>query len=91
MANIGFRVGKAAPVEELRENIKGNEDATNTLQAMYEQLNANQVDLKAKPFIVGPKLDYDTKAETFTGNHAEEANKFVHIPGRDPFNVPDKV
>ncbi len=91
MANIGCRVGKAAPVEELRENIKGNEDATNTLQAMYEQLNANQADLKAKPFIVGPKLSYDTKAETFTGAHAEDANKFVRIPGRDPFNVPETV
>ncbi len=91
MANIGFRVGKATPVEELRDRVKGNEDAVNTLQAMLDQLGNNQIDLKAKPFIVGPKLSYDAKTETFTGDKAEEANKFVRIPGRDPFTVPDKV
>jgi predicted dehydrogenase len=91
MANIGFRVGKATPVEELRDSVKTNEDAANTLSAMLEQLGKNQVDLKAKPFIAGPRLTYDTKAETFTGDRAEEANKFVRIPGRDPFNVPENV
>jgi hypothetical protein len=91
MANIGFRVGKATPVEELRESVKGNEDAANTLNAILEQLGNHQIDLKAKPFIAGPKLSYDVKTETFTGEQAEAANKLVRLPGRDPFVVPENV
>jgi predicted dehydrogenase len=91
MANIGFRIGKAAPIEELRERVKGNEDAANTLQAMLEQLDRNKIDLKAKPFIAGPKLNYDAQAEIFTGDQAEEANKLVRLAGREPFIVPENV
>jgi predicted dehydrogenase len=91
LANIAFQVGKAAPVEELRENLARNEDALNTLDSMLVQLKGNNVDLKAKPFIVGPKLRYDTKVEKFTGDHAEEANRFIKLEGRDPFIVPEKV
>ena len=91
LANIAFRAGKAAPVEELRENIKHHEDAINTLDSMLAQLEGNGVDLKTKPFVVGPKLSYDLKAENFTGSHAEEVNKLVRIEGREPFVVPEKI
>ncbi|HPC17676.1 MAG TPA: Gfo/Idh/MocA family oxidoreductase [Candidatus Hydrogenedentes bacterium] len=90
-ANIAFRVGKAASVEEVRESVKQHEDALNTLESMVEQLHGNAVDLKAKPFILGPKLTYDAKTETFTGDHAEEANAFVKRIYREPFVVPDNV
>ena len=91
LANIGWRVGKATPVDELRESVKANEDAVNTLQSMLDQLKANEADLKAKPFIAGPRLTYDPKAEKFTGDKADEANALVRIPGRDPFVVPENV
>ncbi|MCX5758473.1 MAG: hypothetical protein NTU83_08215 [Candidatus Hydrogenedentes bacterium] len=90
-ANIAWRVGKATPVEELRENVKQNEDALNTLESMLAQLQANEVDLKAKPFIVGPKLSYDLKTETFTGSHAEEANALIKRQCREPFIIPEKI
>ena len=91
MANVTFRAGKAAPVEELREKVKHHKDAINTLESMLAQLKGNEVDLKAKPFIVGPKLSYDTKAEKFTGDHADEVNQFVKVPCRNPFVVPEEV
>ncbi len=90
-ANIAWRVGKAMPVEELRENVKQNEDARDTLESMLTQLQANETDLKAKPFIVGPKLSYDLKTETFTGNHAEEANALLKRQCREPFIIPEKA
>jgi len=90
-ANIAFRVGKAASVEEVRESVKQHEDALNTLESMVEQLHGNAVDLKAKPFILGPKLTYDAKTETFTGDHAEEANAFVKRIYREPFVVSEKA
>jgi predicted dehydrogenase len=91
LANIGYRVGKAAPVEELRENVRHHEDALNTLDSMLAQLEGNGVDLKSKPFVVGPKLSYDVKTEKFAGSHAEEANRFVKLQNREPFIVPEDV
>lgn len=91
LANIGFRVGKATPVEEIRETVKDHEDAVNTLQSIVDQLKGNNVDVNAKPFIAGPKLTYDAKGETFTGEHAEDANKFIRLQCREPFIVPENV
>lgn len=90
-ANIAWRVGKATPVEEVRESFKQHEDALNTLESILTQLEGNEVDLKAKPFIAGPKLSYDLKTETFTGGHAEAANVFVKRPFREPFIVPENA
>lgn len=91
LANIGVRVGAATPVEELRANYKSHEDALNTLESMVGQLESCNIDIKAKPFIAGPKLTYDTKAEQFTGEHAEAANKYIHREDRAPFVVPEQV
>jgi len=89
LANVAFRVGKATPVEELRERVKTHEDAVNTLESIVAQLKANQIDLAAKPFIAGPRLSFDTKTEQFVGEKAEEANKLVRVPCREPFVIPE--
>jgi len=91
LANIGVRVGKATPMEELRANYKSHDDALNTLDSMATQLKSCGVDVDAKPFIAGPKLAYDPKAEQFTGDHAEEANKYIRRQDRAPFVVPEQV
>jgi len=91
MANIAYRVGRAAPVEELRGRIGHHEDAFNTLDSMVTQLEGKEIDLERQPFMVGPKLSYDVKAEQFTGSHAERANAFVRLPSREPFVVPEEV
>jgi predicted dehydrogenase len=91
LANVGWRLGKAMPVEQLRENVKSHEDAVNTLDSIVTQLTGSGIDLKAKPFLAGPKLAYDGKAEKFTGDNAEEANKFIRLKGREPFIVPEQV
>ncbi|MCX5772969.1 MAG: Gfo/Idh/MocA family oxidoreductase [Candidatus Hydrogenedentes bacterium] len=91
LANLSWRVGKATTIEEIRENVKSHEDALNTIEDMMVQLDNNKVDLKAKPWIAGPKLAYDTKAEKFTGDHADDANKFIRLECREPFVVPEEA
>ena len=90
LANISYRVGKETPVEELRGRVKDHEDAANTLESMVAQLESLDIDLKKWPFIVGPKLHYDVKSETFSGDGAEKANELVKRDVyRDPFIVPE--
>ncbi|HOW65450.1 MAG TPA: Gfo/Idh/MocA family oxidoreductase [Candidatus Paceibacterota bacterium] len=90
-ANIAYRVGAAASIDQVRESMKSHEDAVNTLQDMLEQLKGNQVDLAKTPFMVGPQLTYDRQQERFVGANAEQANPLLKVPYRDGFVVPDKV
>jgi len=90
-ANICWRVGSEATVDQLRQSMKSHKDALNTLSDMLEQLDGNGVDLAKEPFILGPVLTYDRKQERFVGENAEQANKFIKSSYREPFVVPDKV
>jgi len=91
LANIAYRVGARAPTEQVRDAMKGHKDALNTLESMLAQLGHSNVNLKAKPFILGPVLTYDNKREQFTGDSASAANKLVRLASRRPFIVPEKV
>ncbi len=90
-ANLAWRAGAEAPLDEVRENIKCHEDALNTLNDMLEQMDGNGVDPAKTPFVLGPQLTYDRKQERFVGANAEKANKFVKCSYREPFVVADKV
>jgi predicted dehydrogenase len=91
LANISWRVGQNASLEEMHEAFGKHEDAADTLTSMLAQLEHNKVDLKKMPFIMGPKLTYDNQAEEFTGAHADEANKLVRMESRKEFTVASKV
>jgi predicted dehydrogenase len=91
LANIAWRVGAESSVDDIREWLKGSEDALNTLTSMADQLEFNGVDLKKTPFIAGPGLTYDNRAEVFAGPCAAQANALVRLPGRAGFVVPDQV
>jgi predicted dehydrogenase len=90
-ANIAWRAGSEASVDEVRESMKKHDDAINTLDAMLEQLDANDVNLAKEKFILGPELTYDRKKERFVGAHAEKANKYVTCSYREPFVVRENV
>ncbi|MBN1972806.1 MAG: Gfo/Idh/MocA family oxidoreductase [Sedimentisphaerales bacterium] len=90
-ANICFRAGREAPVEQIRENIKEHEDALNTFKDMLEQLDGNSVKLDEHPFIFGPALTYDRRLESFTGANSDIANKYVKCSYREPFILPESV
>ncbi|HNS21879.1 MAG TPA: Gfo/Idh/MocA family oxidoreductase [Sedimentisphaerales bacterium] len=90
-ANIAWRVGKEASVDQVRESMKSHEDAANTLKDMLEQLQGNSVDLAKQPFVLGPMLTYDRDKEQFTGENAEQANQYIKCSYREPFVVRDSV
>jgi len=91
LVNIALRLGTEAPVDEVRASMSKHEDAANTLTSILEQHKKNNVDLNAKPFLLGPALTYDNQKEQFTGACAEAANKLVHLESRKPFIVPETV
>jgi len=91
LANISYRVGKDATPDVVQDSLKHHEDAVNTIESMLTQLDGNNVDLKQQPFILGPKLRFDPKAERFTGEHASLANALAKGTSRAPFVVPEKV
>ena len=90
-ANAAWRVGTQASMDQVRESMKSCGDAINTLNDMVEQLGGNDVDLAKQPFVLGPVLTYDREQECFVGENAEQANKYVRRPQREPFIVPDQV
>ena len=90
-ANIAWRAGKEASVDEVRESMKKHEDALNTLNHMLEQLDANGVNPAKDKFVLGPALTYDRKTERFVGANAEKANKYVTCSYREPFVMPKNV
>ena len=62
-----------------------------TFARMQEHLLVNGVDVEQTPRILGPWLTMDPRAERFTGELAEGANRFVRRDYRTPFVVPEQV
>lgn len=90
-ANIAWRVGQSATVDEVYEAMKSHPDALYTLTDMLQQLGGNNVDLIKKHFVLGPELTYDPKAERFTGPNAARANEYLKCTYRSPFVIGDSV
>jgi len=90
-ANIAWRAGAEASVDEVRESVKQHEDALNTLKDMLEQLEGNEVNLAKEKFVLGPALTYDRKTERFVGAGAKRANKYVTCSYRAPFLMPKNL
>jgi len=94
MANISYRLGKAASAEAIREAIKdrGNE-AVETFERFRDHLAANGVDWSKTEAVLGPWLEMDSEKEEFVGNSevVSQANELLTRRYREPFVVPDKV
>ncbi len=91
MANIAWRVGRQTEPEQVRQTFQDCDDAAEALKDILQQLDGNQVDLAAKPFVLGPTLTYDRTSERFVGNGARRANRYLRCPHRPPFVIPDSV
>jgi predicted dehydrogenase len=87
--NISYRLGKKAAPGELREAIKGNKEALDSLERLATHLSANEVDIKNDKLTLGVFLKMDPKTEKFIGN--AEADKLLTREYRKPFVVPEKV
>lgn len=88
-ANISYRLGKTATPDEMRDKIKGNKDALDSLDRLATHLEANGVDLKVEKLTMGEFLKFDPKTEKFVKN--AEADKQLTRKYRAPYVVPEKV
>jgi len=90
-ANIAWRAGQNAEVDQIRQAMKSHPDALNTLTDMLQQLAGNDVDLTQNPFILGPSLTYDPLKERFVGSNAALANPYLKCTYRAPFVIGETV
>ena len=84
--NISHRLGKVAAPGAIREQIKGDREATATVERMFDHLKANEVNIDTDKLTLGPVLKMNPKTETFIGNAA--ADKQLTREYRKPFVVP---
>ncbi len=89
MGNDSYRVGEEHSPEEVREDIKGNKEATETFNRMAEHLAANNVDLEKTGITLGQHLKMDPKKERYL--NSEKANELARGTYRAPFVVPERV
>ena len=87
--NISYKLGRAASPDEIREALKADKAACETLERFQSHLAANEVDLKVSKATLGAFLKMDPKTERFIGN--EKANAHLTREYRAPFVVPEKV
>jgi predicted dehydrogenase len=87
--NISYLLGKKAAPDVMREKLKGNKEAMDSLERLATHLDANGVDIKVDQLTLGEFLKMDPKTEKFIGNAA--ADKLLTREYRAPFIVPEKV
>jgi len=85
--NISHRLGQKAATGVIREQIKGDREATATVDRMIEHLKANEVNIDTDKLTLGPVLKMNPKTEKFIGN--ADADKQLTRDYRKPFVVPE--
>jgi len=88
MANVGYRLGKQARPEAIREAIQANRELSDGFERCREYLRENEVNLDTTPAVLGPWVTFDSKQERFVNDHADEANALSQREYRQPFVVP---
>jgi predicted dehydrogenase len=89
LANISYRLGKAASVDEVKERIKNDAAGLETFEHFVQNITDNQIDLNVDKISAGPWLEFDPVSEKFTGEFAEEANKLATDTYVDEFKLPE--
>jgi len=91
MANISYRVGQQATVDEIEQSMREHDDAQETIRDIVGQIEANGGDLAATPLVLGPRLEFDLEAENFSGPHAANSNRLLSYEMRKSYAVSDVV
>jgi predicted dehydrogenase len=87
--NISYRLGQQMNADEIRESVRANSAALETLGRFEEHLARNEVDVKSHKATLGVFLTMDPKTERFIDN--ERANALLTREYRKPFVVPESV
>ncbi|MGE3803902.1 MAG: Gfo/Idh/MocA family protein [Gemmataceae bacterium] len=89
LANVSLLSGTQQPFSKQTNAFGDNKEAAESFERMQQHLKSNMVPLDSTNYSLGPKLEIDTKTETFTNN--KEANRLLTREYRKPFVVPEKV
>jgi len=87
VGNISYRLGSPVSSQQLTEKFSGDETYSETLDRFLSHLRDNMVDPATTKITLGPKLTL-AGSEVFSGEHAEEANKYLTRDYRAPYVVP---
>jgi predicted dehydrogenase len=87
--NISYRLGKKADPDVIREKVKAEPEALDSVNRMFEHLSKNNVDVKVDQLTFGEMLKMDPKTEKFIGN--ADADKLLTREYRAPYVVPENV
>lgn len=89
LGNVSLRLGGPASTDDIcrrSESRQGNYDAGDAFEKVRQHLAECDVELDAKPLLLGPWLAIDSESETFVDNPA--ANAMLTREYREPFVVP---
>ncbi|MEM7144156.1 MAG: Gfo/Idh/MocA family oxidoreductase [Verrucomicrobiota bacterium] len=89
LANASYKLADTATVDDVRASFSGHEDAVNTIDSVFQQLEMNEASLD--DLVLGPELAFDAESEQFTGDEADKANPLLRLPHREEFAIPDDV
>ena len=90
LPNISHRLG--SPQSFAKEDPFGKSDAGNeTFGRFRDHLKKNGIDLDKTKYTLGRSLTMDPKAEKFTGEGADDANRLLTREYRKPFAVPERI
>ena len=88
-SNISYRLGRQSNPDEIKEALKSNAAAQETLARFEQHLARNNVDLRKTRATLGSFLKMDGQAERFVDNLV--ANELLTREYRKGFVVPEKV
>jgi predicted dehydrogenase len=91
LGNISHRLGTEVAPEQILERVAFNADFLRAWERMSAHLEANGIDVRKTPPVLGPFLQFDPAAERFVGAFADEANRHLKRDYRKGFEVPDRV
>lgn len=89
LGNISYRLGKPSGYDAKLGKVTGSEFGTDALERMAQHLQDSGIKFEGKNLMVGRKLDFDAKTESFGTD--KEANALLTRDYRKPFAVPEKV
>ena len=90
LGNVSYRLGAEVPFSQENKSLGDDKAAYEAFDSMKQHLaGAAKLTLDSATYRLGRKLEFDAKAEKFTGD--DEANKLLTRPYRQPFVVPEQV
>lgn len=95
LGNISYRLGAGNPGNykecETITNKNKNKQVTEALEKIRDNCKGYGLPINEMTWVIGPELTFDPKAERFTGELAESANKLLRRDYRAPYVVPESV